>query len=134
MSLVHSVAAALLLLVFSSPAAHAQQSTAACGTEIADSGTPSVVRPKPISAAVPKFPIALRNQGVRGEVRLRLLIGCDGAVDTASTSVVTYSDRGFVKSAITAANTSKFTPATIDGRPVPYRLETSVRYLIGHRP
>ncbi len=102
----------------------------ACGATPADSTTESVVRPKYLGGPLPVYPSSLRFTKSKGEVRVRMIVGCNGRVDSATVAVVRSTDSLFTRAAIVAIVRSEFTPATLKGHAVAYRMEQVVRFRI----
>jgi TonB family protein len=72
--------------------------------------------PTPIKQVSPEYPPDMAQNGIRGEVVLRMLIDITGHVEKAS--VVRSNNPAFDKAAIEAALASQYKPATRDGVPV----------------
>jgi TonB family protein len=64
------------------------------------------------------YPADLRRAGVTGMVMLRFRVTAAGTADTSSIEVVQSSNEGFNAPAIAAAARMRFSPATLDRRPV----------------
>lgn len=95
---------------------------AACGTG-RDAGAPARPRaemPVALNGASPfQYPADLFDQGVEGEVRLRLFVDAQGNVVAESTRVASSSGApGFDSAAVRGASELRFAPARRDGAPV----------------
>ncbi|HET9132805.1 MAG TPA: TonB family protein [Gemmatimonadales bacterium] len=76
----------------------------------------------------PRFPDALRRDGVEGAVRLRFIVGADGRVDTSTVDVRSASHPAFVAPAVEALAAARFRPAKAGACPVATIVETGVRF------
>ncbi|MFW5966269.1 MAG: TonB-dependent receptor domain-containing protein [Persicimonas sp.] len=72
------------------------------------------------------------EEGVEGEVVLRLLINADGEVEEAE--VREGLGHGLDEAAVEAAEQFVFEPAEIDGRPAPVTLDFAVEFTLPERP
>ena len=77
--------------------------------------------PAVVTDAVPEFPEAARAEGATGVVALELEISETGAVTDAV--VLEPAGHGFDEAALAAARKLVFTPAEVDGKPAPVRIE-----------
>jgi len=68
-----------------------------------------------VSYATPKYPAAARRDGLDGTVAVRILVGVDGGVESAT--VLSSSDPVFEGAALEAAYACRFTPAKRDDTP-----------------
>ncbi len=64
------------------------------------------------------YPRDLRDQGIVGAVTLRFVIQPDGTVDRKSVQVATSAHVAFNDPAVAVLRTMRFSPGTIDGKPV----------------
>jgi len=98
--------------------------------ESSQSTTTSTVDSKPVilSHVRPEYTEEARNNQVRGEVIVRVLVGADGEVKTAR--IVKGLPDGLNEKAIDAARKTKFKPAMKDGKPVPYMATLSINFNI----
>lgn len=76
--------------------------------------------------AVPTYPDAARADGVEGEVRLELVVGTSGLVESAR--VVHGVGHGLDESALRAARDFRFAPASMGGYPVRVRMGWSIQF------
>ena len=66
---------------------------------------------------MPEYPDALRSHGIQGRVRVQMVVGRDGSVESAS--VISGSGYGAMDAAaVEAAYTYQFEPAEKQGIPV----------------
>uniref|UniRef100_A0A7V3RG30 TonB family protein n=1 Tax=candidate division WOR-3 bacterium TaxID=2052148 RepID=A0A7V3RG30_UNCW3 len=78
---------------------------------------PSVItRPEPIKKVFPKYPESARALGVSGRVLVRVIVGTDGKVKTA-TIYSSFGNPACEEAALAAAKQWEFKPATKDGEP-----------------
>ncbi len=87
------------------------------------------VKPERKTPKKPPFPPTLRAQGIEGDVLVRVKIAASGAV-TDVTVLQSSGHAAFDQAAREAALTEVFSPATRDGKPVPYTLTYSYRFRI----
>lgn len=85
-------------------------------------GTP----PKVISMVAPKYPVALRLNGTRGEVLMEFTV--DAAGEVCELVIVKSTHPEFEPSAIEALLQWKFEPALVNGQPVNMRLQRPIRF------
>ena len=69
-------------------------------------------------AAAPRFPEALRNSGIEGEVHVRYIVGTNGRVEPGSIRIVDSPHRLFGESVQTALLEARYRPAEVGGRSV----------------
>ena len=74
----------------------------------------------------PSYPAAARADGVEGDVRLELIVGEVGSVESAR--VVRSVGRGLDEAALQAVRQFRFAPATKDGHPVRVRMGWSMQF------
>jgi TonB family protein len=91
-------------------AAQADDDKPQAGKEVTDR---AVIKSKPN----PGYPLEARSYGVRGIVKLRIILGSDGKVRD-KIEVIEGLPHGVTEEAIKAARRIKFEPARKDGRPV----------------
>jgi len=84
--------------------------------------------PVPIKTPPPKYPDALKHDGITGVVALVLVIHEKGSID--SVSVAKSSHPEFEKPAMDAVKNWKFKPAKKDGNPVKVRVTIPLRFSI----
>ena len=72
----------------------------------------------------PEYPEILRAEAIKAEVQLRLTVDTDGSV--ARAEVLDSPHPAFDEPALAAARQFRFEPATRDGQPVPFAVETTV--------
>src|SRR5690606_32347907 len=101
-----------------------------CGARVADSATTEAVRPRRTAGPAPVYPAALRREGTGGVVRLQYVVDCAGRVDSTSVRVLTSPDERLSDAAVFAIRHTRFTPATLEGRPVVYRMEHNIRFAV----
>uniref|UniRef100_A0A7V0Z7S2 TonB family protein n=1 Tax=candidate division WOR-3 bacterium TaxID=2052148 RepID=A0A7V0Z7S2_UNCW3 len=91
---------------------------------------PSVItRPEPIKKVLPKYPEAARAIGATGKVIVKVVVGTDGKVKSA-TIYSSFGNPACEEAALAAAKQWEFKPATKDGEP----FEQSVRIPFDFKP
>lgn len=125
---------AMILAVLTLPSSQAAAQASACPTSVADSTTATIEKPKLVTAPAPRYPMALWRSKVTGAVRLQFIMGCDGRVDASTVVVRESTDTLFTRSAVTAILGSRFSPAMLNGRAVPYRKEQVIRFELRKAP
>jgi protein TonB len=85
-------------------------------------GTPARL----VRGLAPSYPAEARADGVEGDVHLELVVGDDGAVDSAR--VVRGVGHGLEQAALTAVRQFRFAPATKDGHAVHVRMAWSMQF------
>ncbi|WNG21415.1 TonB family protein [Cystobacter fuscus] len=90
------------------------------GAEGSDGGTPRFEPPALLSDSPARYPEALAAQPVAGTVRLELLVAEDGEVDEAR--LLQGAHPLLDQAALHAATRLRFSPAKVEGVPVPVRL------------
>lgn len=78
------------------------------------------------------YPEAARAEG--GEVVVRLTLALDATGRVLAAEAEEGSDPRFVEAAITTARSSRFTPAMLDGRPVPATITYALRFTLDVQP
>jgi protein TonB len=71
-----------------------------------------------VRGAVPRFPDALRNSGVEGDVQVTFIVGTNGRVEPGSIEVVDSPHRLFTDAVRSALLDARFRPAEVGGRAV----------------
>lgn len=94
-------------------------------TQSADDCAEPLVKPSPKSVPQPAYPEAARADGISGKVRVEVTVDASGAV--ASARVISGLGHGLDESALAAARSAKFSPATKCGKP------TTATFVIGMR-
>ncbi|MCD8482135.1 MAG: energy transducer TonB [Verrucomicrobia bacterium] len=82
--------------------------------------------PRLVYRVRPEYPEALREQGVHSTVRVRLTIDTAGRVERAE--ILDSPEGAFEDPAVAAAQQFVFDPATRNGVPVSFVLETSIEF------
>ena len=86
-----------------------------------------LVRPQRVKRIKPVYPPRYRAQGLEGDVVVSLQIGADGRI--VSLRVVRPAKHpAFNESARAAARRERFSPATRDGVPIPFRISFTYRF------
>lgn len=86
-----------------------------------------VSKPKPLSRPEPEYPPMYESQGLEADVVVKVTLNEEGRVTEAS--VVTPSPHEkFNENALASARKTRFTPATKDGKPIPWTLTYTVRF------
>ena len=95
------------------------------GYSVADT---SFEPPKPINKVIPVYPDAVQEEGIGGNVTVRLVVNSEGMVVGDVLVLSTPGPRlGFY--AIQAAKRYRFVPAKRDGRPVATRVKMTFRFI-----
>ena len=90
---------------------------------------PAVTNPQEVAEWTrAAYPADLREQGIRGLVRLRLLVRADGTTDASSATIRSSSDTRFDSGARRVAEEMRFTPARMRGRPLPRWVDVTIRF------
>jgi TonB family protein len=99
-------------------------------SDIPDKLAPVDQTPKPLNVrdAIPKYTEEARQNNVAGKVRLRILVGTDGAIKKIK--VVSGLPYGLNEQAVRAASKLKFNPAINEGKPVEYWTSTYMTFSI----
>jgi TonB family protein len=88
--------------------------------------------PEVLTPAVPEYPPEARAEGITGVVALELEISESGAVTDAV--VTAPAGHGFDEAALAAARKLAFTPAEVDGKPSPVRIEYRFTFTLEAAP
>jgi TonB family protein len=92
--------------------------------------TLEVDRPPELAQEVrPRYPDELRETGLTGMVQLEYVIASSGRIDKATMQVQTSTHPAFSRTAIDALLAARFRPALRNGRPVPVRVQQTIRFL-----
>jgi TonB family protein len=92
----------------------------ACGARKPYSlATPNLVPPKLIQRATPSYTDEARRAQITGNVELLVRIGADGKTEHVRVTKSLDRVHGLDDEAIAAVRRFAFTPATLNGRPVP---------------
>jgi protein TonB len=83
-------------------------------------------RARLVRGVAPAYPVSARADGVEGDVRLELVVGLSGAVESAR--VVRGVGHGLDEAALRAVEQFRFAPATKGGRAVPVRMGWSMQF------
>jgi protein TonB len=112
-AIVMAVSAAVLLL--------------ACGSQPATPPQASAVMPKAESLVQPAYPESARQAGIEGTAIVDVTVSADGTV--LGCSLATSSGNDLLDAAaIGAAQSSKFTPGTKDGKPVVMKVKVPFQF------
>ena len=87
--------------------------------------------PVPVSQARPRYPVELRQAGVRGEAGMLLVVSTAGKVTDAT--VIRATDERFGSAAREAVLKWTFKPAQRNGAPVACRLYVPIVFAVGAR-
>lgn len=88
---------------------------------------PKVTKPPAIRKSVdPVYPPEALAAGLSGDVTLTIDIDADGLV--TAVAVKTPAGNGFDEAAVAAARQMEFTPAEVDGKPSPIRIEYTIHF------
>jgi TonB family protein len=80
------------------------------------------------------YPPVLRDAGITGRVMLSFVVDSDGAIDPTSVTIVSASRYEFAAASAAVARLLKFSPARIDGRPVPVLVTMPVTWTLERSP
>lgn len=83
-------------------------------------------KPQPVYQIPPKYPSALRRQGISGEVKIELVVDANGRV--VNPRVVSSSNRAFEDPAMDAVKQWKFEPGKRGGEAVPFKMLVPIRF------
>ncbi len=78
----------------------------------------------------PAYPLALRNQGIEGEVVVRFVVDSTGRPLLATVKVLRSTREEFSEAVLRALPSFRFTPARIGGRPVAQRVQVPFTFSI----
>jgi protein TonB len=99
-------------------------------------GTPDIAgignldrAPRTMVQTTPRYPTALRTDGIDGEATVEFVVGTDGRV--LSAEAVRWTHREFAAAAVDAVLRWKFEPGTINGRKVRFRMAIPVQFSVG---
>jgi len=84
--------------------------------------------PRTVVQTAPRYPSALRNDGIDGEAVVEFVVGTDGRV--LSAEAVRWTHREFASAAVDAVLRWKFEPGTINGRKVRFRMAIPVQFSV----
>jgi protein TonB len=116
---------------------------AACGGDSSEQGTDITIPPEiaadddflPFDAPPslvhfeePSYPASARRDGIEGTVMVKVVVGTDGHVVTAT--VLESSHEVFAQSALDAARACTFTPGEMDGKPVRCAVAIPFKYAL----
>jgi TonB family protein len=88
---------------------------------------PKLTKPPAIKKQVqPAYPADALDAGLAGDVTLSIDIAVDGRVTAVAVKV--SAGRGFDEAAVAAAREMEFTPAEVDGKPSPIRIEYTIHF------
>lgn len=87
---------------------------------------PSYVRPVQLNRPMPRYTEEARQRKVQGKVKMAVLVDEQGRV--ASVLIFSRLGYGLDAEAVNAATSLRFSPATRDGRPVPFWLQLFVEF------
>ncbi|HEY7769043.1 TonB family protein [Longimicrobium sp.] len=96
------------------------------------------VPPRPLNVAELQtelerlYPPALRDAGVTGSVQVRFRVNTDGSV--SSLEITSSTNRLFDAASLAAVSRLRFSPAEVDGRPVPVWAELPIEWQIEREP
>ncbi|MBL9205542.1 MAG: energy transducer TonB [Opitutaceae bacterium] len=82
--------------------------------------------PVPVKTPPPKYPEAMRRDGVSGVVAVTVVIDEKGSVTEATVSKSTHPD--FERPSLDAMRSWKFKPAKVGGEPVKVRVTVPMRF------
>jgi TonB family protein len=89
--------------------------------------SPKLTKPPAIKKQVqPTYPAEALDAGVGGDVTLSIDIAADGRV--TAVAVTTSAGHGFDEAAAAAAREMEFSPAEVDGKPAPIRIQYTIHF------
>ena len=77
--------------------------------------TPAMVLP---GRAHPRYPVALRNQGIEGRVQIRFVVDTTGRAEPSTAHVISSTHPDFTAAVLKFLPQSRFTPAVLAGQRV----------------
>ncbi len=83
-------------------------------------------KPRPVYQVPPKYPAALRRQGIEGVVKVELVVDANGRV--SNPRVVSSPDRAFEQPAVDAVRQWKFEAGVRGGKPAPFKILVPIRF------
>lgn len=86
--------------------------------------------PRAMARSTPRYPSALRADGIDGEATVEFVVGTDGNV--LSAEAVRWTHREFAAAAVDAVMRWKFEPGTVNGRKVRFRMAIPVQFNMAH--
>ncbi|MFN7978519.1 MAG: energy transducer TonB [Vicinamibacterales bacterium] len=89
-----------------------------------------LVPPRPVHQEKPKYTKAARKARIHGELVLRAVVDTDGSVDTVTVVKSLDATYGLDDQGIAAARKWRFTPGTIDGKPVRVRVTIALDFTL----
>jgi len=87
---------------------------------------PCVVLPHPVYQPDPEYPKKALKKKLEGDVWMTVIVGTDGS--THDIAVTKSLDPSLDEEAVKSVKTWKFDPATVDGKPVAFKLTISVSF------
>ena len=85
--------------------------------------------PRPMTRTAAAYPARARQKNIEGDVTLSLLVGADGG-ERDGTVLEAHPAGVFEEAAVAAVRTWRFAPATYQGRPVPVRVQQTLRFAL----
>jgi TonB family protein len=120
----------LAMILQTSDGGHIADGIRLCGAQTAPplspKGSGGVSAPMPIYKPEPEYSEEARNAKFQGTVMLSVVVGVDGTAKDIR--VVRSLGMGLDEKAVEAVSKWKFKPATVDGRPVPYKANVEVNF------
>ena len=89
-----------------------------------------VTQPKPLEVIDPVYPDAARGYQIDGIAGFRATVSPEGAVTSVTVLSVPRSNLGFEAAIEQAVRTWRFTPATLDGKPVVGSYAGQIRFVL----
>jgi TonB family protein len=86
------------------------------------------VRPRAIRTPDPHYPAELKNKSIKGGAHLRIVVAADGTVQ--SIAVESTTQPGFEVASADAVKDWLFSPATVNGQPVPVVVRVEVNFYL----
>ena len=97
-------------------------------TRVYSEATPGIVLPTVISREQPPYTRAALDAQVAGDAELDVTIGVDGRVHDVLLAKSVDRVHGLDEEAVATAGRWTFTPATLNGRPVPVRVRLAMSF------
>jgi TonB family protein len=95
-----------------------------------DKSTPGLVLPKVVKSQTAYYTAAAMHERIRGGAAIDLTVGVDGKVRDVLLVTSLDPEHGLDEAALTAAGRYVFTPATLNGQPVPVRVRIDMHFTL----
>ena len=95
-----------------------------------DKSTPGLVLPKVVKSQTAYYTAAAMHERIRGGAAIDLTVGVDGKVRDVLLVTSLDPEHGLDEAALTAAGRYVFTPAMLNGQPVPVRVRIDMHFTL----